>query len=143
MALLLLLQPQPCEGKLQWLVKRVASRNPEVLYFAATDDSVLALTIDDSPDSATTSLLLEVLRTYDVHATFFVITDQIPGNESILRQLLEEGHEIGNHQTRDERSNRMPPERFAEELRESHRILAEYADPRWFRPGSGRFNRHA
>ena len=121
-------------------MKRVASRNPEVLYFADTDDSVLALTIDDSPDSATTSLLLEVLRTYDVHATFFVITDQIPGNESILRQLLEEGHESGNHQTRDERSNRMPPERFAEELRESHRILAEYAEPRWFRPGSGRFN---
>lgn len=136
----MLICPQPCQAKLLWLVKRIASRHPEVLYFADTRDSVLALTIDDSPDSATTPQLLEVLREYDVHATFFVITDQIPGNEPILRQLLREGHEIGNHQTRDERSDRMPPDRFVEELRESHRILAEYAEPRWFRPGSGRFN---
>lgn len=130
--LLMLIPPQPSQAKLQWLVKRIASRHPEVLYFADTRDSVLALTIDDSPDSATTPQLLEVLREYDVHATFFVITDQIPGNEPILRQPLREGHEIGNHQTRDERSDRMSPDRFVEELRESHRILAEYAEPGGF-----------
>ena len=138
--LLLLLPPQPCEGKLQWLVQRLANNHPEVLYFADAHDSVLALTIDDSPDSVTTPLLLEVLREYDVRATFFIITDQIPGNESILRQLLREGHELGNHLTRDEPSIDLLPDVFAEELRESHRILAEYAEPRWFRPGSGRFN---
>ena len=67
----MLICPQPCQAKLLWLVKRIASRHPEVLYFADTRDSVLALTIDDSPDSATTPQLLEVLREYDVHATFF------------------------------------------------------------------------
>ena len=123
--LLLLLPPQPCEGKLQWLVKRLANNHPEVLYFADAHDSVLALTIDDSPDSVTTPLLLEVLPEYDVRATFFIITDQIPGNESILRQLLREGHELGNHLTRDEPSIDLLPDVFAEELRESHRILAE------------------
>ena len=64
--LLMLICPQPCQAKLLWLVKRIASRHPEVLYFADTRDSVLALTIDDSPDSATTPQSWSTERSRDV-----------------------------------------------------------------------------
>jgi peptidoglycan/xylan/chitin deacetylase (PgdA/CDA1 family) len=138
--LALLILPRPCQGKLVWLARHFARRHPEVVYFADTGDSVLAITIDDSPDSATTPLILEVLRQHQVHATFFIITEQIPGNEHLLRQMLQEGHELGNHQTRDERSNRMSPDRFSADLRESHQILSQYVQPEWFRPGAGKFN---
>jgi peptidoglycan/xylan/chitin deacetylase (PgdA/CDA1 family) len=136
-----LASPQPADAKLQWLARFFANRNPDVLYFADTTDSVLALTIDDSPDSTMTPVLLDVLAEHRVRATFFIITEQVPGNEVLLRRMVREGHELGNHLTRDEPATRLSPDEFSEALGTSHRILSDYAGQlRWFRPGSGRFN---
>jgi peptidoglycan/xylan/chitin deacetylase (PgdA/CDA1 family) len=41
--------------------------------------------------------VLSTLAQYDAPATFFVIGKNIPGNESILKQIDAEGHSIGNH----------------------------------------------
>jgi peptidoglycan/xylan/chitin deacetylase (PgdA/CDA1 family) len=54
------------------------------------------LTFDDGPH-ANTIKVLEVLRKYEVNAMFFIIGKNIHGNESILKQLVSEGHQIGNH----------------------------------------------
>jgi len=54
------------------------------------------LTFDDGPSSYTRSIL-DVLRRYDIKATFFVVGYTIPGREAILQQMVEEGHNIGVH----------------------------------------------
>ena len=115
--------------------------SPDVLYSVTTDQPVVALTIDDGPDPRTTPRLLELLARHDAKATFFVISDHIPGNEDILRRIMAAGHEIGNHMTRDEKSIDLPPEVFERELLKADAILSEYTKPRWFRPGSGWYDR--
>lgn len=60
------------------------------------DRRLLALTFDDGPGSWTADFL-DVLRRKRVHATFFVIGQEVPGREEVLRRALREGHEIGNH----------------------------------------------
>jgi peptidoglycan/xylan/chitin deacetylase (PgdA/CDA1 family) len=60
------------------------------------DRPLVALTFDDGPGEYTPGFL-QVLREKGVPGTFFVIGQQVPGREATLRQMLAEGHEIGDH----------------------------------------------
>lgn len=124
----------------EWLVEGLARYSPEVLYFVETARPLVALTIDDGPDPVATPRILDVLKRHGARATFFVITDRVAGNEALLRRILEEGHELGNHLTRDEPSIRLPDEEFERQLLTAHEILSAYSEVRWFRPGSGWFD---
>ena len=123
-----------------WIVKILAKRSPEVLYFVETQEPVVALTIDDGPDPVATSEILDVLRQHDARATFFLITDHIPGNEETLVRMVKEGHEIGNHLTADQSSIRFAPSEFEKQLLAAHETLSRYSDVVWFRPGGGWYN---
>lgn len=57
----------------------------------------IALTFDDSPNGTVTERLLDGLRERGAHATFFLIGEQIDGQEALLHRMAEEGHQIGNH----------------------------------------------
>lgn len=57
----------------------------------------IALTFDDGPDPVWTPEVLGVLRQHDVHATFFVIGDEVEKYPPIVRQVIAEGHVLGNH----------------------------------------------
>ena len=61
-----------------------------------TTEKKVLLTFDDGPH-ANTVKVLEVLKKHDVKATFFIIGKNIAGNEAILKQIVAEGHQIGNH----------------------------------------------
>ncbi|MEE0959773.1 MAG: polysaccharide deacetylase family protein [Lachnospiraceae bacterium] len=61
------------------------------------EEKFVAITFDDGPNRSTTEKLLDGLKQRDVKATFFVIGENIEGNEDIIRRMKEEGHEIGNH----------------------------------------------
>lgn len=56
----------------------------------------ISLTFDDGP-SDETSEILDLLREHDAKATFFIWGQRIKGRESILKRIIKEGHEIGNH----------------------------------------------
>lgn len=131
--LLVLLQPE-------WLMARLRARSPEVVYSINTDQPVVALTIDDGPDETYSRKILDLLKKYHAHATFFIITDRIPGNEEVLQRMVEEGHEIGNHLTEDEPSIKLTNQQFEQELIQSDKILSQFGEIVWIRPGSGWFN---
>jgi peptidoglycan/xylan/chitin deacetylase (PgdA/CDA1 family) len=57
----------------------------------------LALTYDDGPNDPDTLLLLDVLAKHDVKATFFLIGGFVQQRRDIVRRIVTEGHEIGNH----------------------------------------------
>lgn len=57
----------------------------------------IALTFDDGPHPVYTKLLLDGLRERGVKATFFLIGQNLDGNEKLVRQMKEDGHLIGNH----------------------------------------------
>lgn len=58
---------------------------------------LIALTFDDGPMAATTPGLLDGLAQRGVRATFFLVGEQVVGNEAIVRRMDEEGHQIGIH----------------------------------------------
>jgi peptidoglycan-N-acetylglucosamine deacetylase len=56
----------------------------------------IAIGFDDGPSSFTPQVL-RVLRRFDSHATFFEIGQETSGREAIMRSVLAQGNEIGNH----------------------------------------------
>ena len=54
----------------------------------------LALTFDDGPHRVYTKKLLDGLRERGVKASFFLVGENIPGNEELVRQMAKDGHLI-------------------------------------------------
>ena len=129
-----------CGALYRYKVRDLAHDHPDVVYFVDTRAKAVALTLDDGPDAATTPAILDLLQQYGARATFFLITSRVPGNEELVRRMLADGHEIGNHMPRDEPSIKLPPQEFERQLGESHELLSGFAPMRWFRPGSGHYD---
>ena len=125
----------------RWLVPRLATRFPGCVYSVTTTSPAVALTIDDGPDSLTTPDLLRVLRDHGAHATFFLISGRVTGDDSTVAAMVREGHEIGNHLTRDQPSIGLSPAAFDSAIATAGRTLSSFGAVRWARPGGGRYNR--
>lgn len=61
------------------------------------DGPFVALTFDDGPKADTTAALLDELSKRGVHATFFIIGQNVVGNEELLLRMEREGHQVGLH----------------------------------------------
>jgi peptidoglycan/xylan/chitin deacetylase (PgdA/CDA1 family) len=114
---------------------------PGCLYRVSTQAPLVALTIDDGPDPRTTPLILAELLRHDARATFFLIAGRVEGQEVLVRRLVAEGHEVGNHFTRDRPSIRLSTRAFEADLLQAHEVLAAYGPVKWARPGSGWYSR--
>ncbi len=68
-----------------------------VRKFGKTSKPKLVLTYDDGPDPKYTKEILDTLAYYHVPATFFVVGLEAENNIPLIKRILREGHEIGNH----------------------------------------------
>ena len=57
----------------------------------------VAITFDDGPDAQWTPRILDILKKYNVKATFFMIGEVAQNNVGVMQRVFDEGHEIGNH----------------------------------------------
>jgi peptidoglycan/xylan/chitin deacetylase (PgdA/CDA1 family) len=55
------------------------------------------LTFDDGPHPTITPFVLEELRKYDAHATFFCVGNNVARYPEVYKELLAAGHRAGNH----------------------------------------------
>ena len=125
----------------RWLMRMLAARFPDVLFFVETREPVIAVTVDDAPDGDGTHAILDALGEHDARATFFLFASEVrkPRNRKAMQRMVDEGHELGNHLMREEAAVRLSHREFTRQLRASHRILSDFAEPTWFRPGSAWF----
>ncbi len=123
------------------VVRWLSRRFPDVLFQRADAGPLVALTFDDSPHATSTSRILDVLAANDARATFFVIGEHVAGNEEVVRRVIGEEHELGNHMLSDAPSARLSAAEFERQLQQTHEVLAPFGPVRWFRPGHTWFNR--
>ena len=57
------------------------------------------------PSGKVTNDILDILKSEEVPATFFVIGNQIDNQEDIILRMRDEGHSIGLHSYTHERNN--------------------------------------
>lgn len=92
---------------------------PAVIY---PEGKTIYLTFDDGP-GPDTDRLLDVLKKYNVHATFFVVNT---GYEDTLRRIVDEGHSIGIH-TCSHRYSQIyaSPEAYFQDLFQMQQIIRD------------------
>ena len=120
--------------------KNIIYKNPN-----PSERTPFLLTFDHSP-SPDTGDILDVLKQYKLKAVFFVLSDQIKGNEDVMDRIVREGHTVGNHGTRDKVHALMDPKKFENDFIECDRKLRPWTRHRkgtkYFRPGFGFFHNY-
>lgn len=57
----------------------------------------IVLTFDDGPDAVWTPKVLDILKEENVKAAFFIVGENGQTNPELVKRIVAEGHEIGNH----------------------------------------------
>jgi len=85
----------------------------------------IAITFDDGPQPKNTPRLLDMLRERNIKATFFVVGSNAREYPAIIRRILAEGHEIGNHTLNHLSLPTLSAEKVAYQLGETDRAVVE------------------
>lgn len=70
---------------------------PGVLWRMNKTEKKIYLTFDDGPVPGVTPEALSVLGKYNVKATFFCVGNNVQQHPEIFKQIISEGHAVGNH----------------------------------------------
>jgi len=108
-------------------------------YRVDTSLPFLALTFDDGPHPTNTPRLLDILEERNVKATFYVVGTSAKRYPEIMRRIVAEGHEIGNHTVSHGNLTKMSSDQVRKELRVAHQsiVSATGVAPRTMRPPYG------
>ena len=108
----------------------------------APDQKVIALTFDDGPKKGTTNIILEALKKYDAHATFFVLGSMAERNPQLLREMAEQGHDIGSHTWNHPLMTKLSEKEMIQQINQTKSLINEITgkEPTLFRPPYGAYN---
>ena len=116
--------------------------NGKVYYHYKTVEPYLCLTFDDGPRKNQTLKTLSILKKYNIKATFFVVGENIEYQKDVLKQVYEQGHEIGNHMYAHENINKISKQEIKESIIKTNKLIKEVTgkDSKIIRPPYGIVN---
>lgn len=106
------------------------------------DSKVIRLTFDQGYENGYTAKILDTLKAENVKATFFVLDDYARRNPELVKRMIDEGHEVGNHSV----THRSMPSLTADECRSEVMDMHKYIRDEFgyemteFRPPMGEFS---
>jgi peptidoglycan/xylan/chitin deacetylase (PgdA/CDA1 family) len=107
--------------------------------YKSKNNKLISLTFDDGPAIHTTQIL-DILKGYNVQASFFTIGKHAAEHPPIVKRWYDEGHVIGNHSYNhgfnfDWQSSK----KMVEEIEQTNRVIQDLtgAMPNLFRPPYG------
>ncbi|MGL6104772.1 polysaccharide deacetylase family protein [Romboutsia sp.] len=107
------------------------------------DKKVIALTFDDGPHPKETNEVLDVLKKYDVKATFFIAGKHANWYPEPLIRTSKEGHEIGNHTFNHPDISNLSSSQIESEILKCEEILLKLTGKKTtlFRPPYGSYRK--
>ena len=115
------------------------------LYRGATwrqvmpDRRVVYLTFDDGAIPEVTPAILDVLKRYNVKATFFVVGENIQKYAHIYARVVEEGHRVGNHTYHHVKGSKCSLDEYLREVEACEEVIRiQDSEVRLFRPPYGK-----
>ncbi len=114
-------------------------KSGDVFYQHKNSSKKIALTFDDGPHPTQTAEILDLLKEYDVKATFFVVGENVEQNPEIVLRELQEGHEVGNHTYTHPNLKTLNIPALSDEILKTEQLLYELCEyrPKLFRPPCG------
>lgn len=113
-------------------------------YAENTDEKVLYLTFDAGYENGNTPPILKALKKHNVSATFFVVGTYLDENADLIKQMVSEGHTVGNHTWHHKDMSQISTvETFSEEMEYVEQKYEEIAGKpmtKYYRPPQGKYN---
>ena len=142
--------------KIEWGIKRndnheqpdVGNKNKELLEqnngicLGNSDAKTIYLTFDEGYEAGYTSQILKTLKENDVKAAFFLTAHYVNTQEDLVRQMIEEGHIIGNHTVNHKSMPSLTEEEIKKEVMNLHQGVYEKFnyEMKYIRPPKGEFS---
>ncbi|WP_258535654.1 polysaccharide deacetylase family protein [Bacillus sp. 03113] len=106
------------------------------------EENTIALTFDDGPEPPYTIEILNILKKYQVKATFFVVGEKVIRNPEIIKRMHLEGHTIGIHHFNHVSSWFLSPFGLQKQLEQTKKAISECINENviYYRPPWGHFN---
>ena len=119
-----------CAVRSQWL--------GEAVWHGREDTSSVALTFDDGPSDDTVAIL-DMLCEQNLRATFFMVGRQVERYPEVVRRVIGEGHEVGNHSYSHPVYLYRSPRETRRQLKRAQDVINETAgvEPKLSRPPCG------
>ena len=108
--------PSPSPSPVSTPEAPAAEGKPATWFSVHVDGPYIAMTFDDGPSAETTPRLLDILKQRNLKVTFFEIGQNAERNPAIVKRILAEGHEIGNHSWTHPQLSKLSDERVTEEI---------------------------
>lgn len=114
----------------------------KVLRKGASNKKWIALTFDDGPSPEYTPRVLDILKKYDVPASFFLVGNFAALNPQLVKRMQAEGHSVGCHSYFHYHAWLMPPLTSYIDMMRTYKVIKKILGqaPRWYRPPWGTFN---
>jgi len=92
---------------------------PSVAYFTRgnSEHKDVCLTFDDGPHIKGAPLILDALKKEGIHGTFFVVGIRVKEHPELVKRMIDEGNEVGNHTQDHIRLDTLPIKNVKAEIR--------------------------
>lgn len=116
-------------------------RSYDGVYAGDPHEKVIYLTFDAGYENGCTEEILEVLEDHNVKAAFFLVGSYIKRNADLVRDMVEDGHIVGNHTMNHPDMSKIADfDSFQAELTAVEDIFSEVTGkelPKFYRPPQG------
>lgn len=142
--------------KIGWGIKRndnheqpdVGSSNQKVLEenngitLGNKEKKYIYLTFDEGYEAGYTPKILETLKENEVKATFFITAHYVNTQEDLVKQMIAEGHIVGNHTVNHKSMPDLSEEQIKSEVMDLHQTIYEKFnyEMKYIRPPKGEFS---
>lgn len=108
-------------------------------YEKGRGSKTIYLTFDDGPIPEVTPWVMKTLAQYNAKASFFCIGENLKKNPKIAKQLLEDGHGLGNHTFQHLNGWKTPLSDYLEGVTQTEKLFDQLGlKTNLFRPPYGR-----
>ena len=116
----------------------------DACYAGPSDEKVIYLTFDAGYENGCTPAILDALKKHSVKAAFFVVGNYIETSPELVKQMVDEGHLVGNHTYHHpDMSAISDKEAFSKELSQLEALYEETTGQKmqkYYRPPQGKFS---
>lgn len=112
------------------------------IYSVKRDDKKVSLSFDAAWGNEDTGVIMEILKKYGVHVTFFMTGGWIKSYPEDVKAILAAGHDLGNHSENHKEMNKLSMSECQKEIMEAHNKVEELTGYNMclFRPPYGAYN---
>lgn len=105
----------------------------------SANEKKIALTFDDGPHYKYTEQILDILKKYDVKATFFTVGTNAQRFPELIEREIAEGHEIANHTFSHKHMKELDQTELEQEILKCEAVINEHGEEfsKLFRPPEG------